>query len=145
MILLPPHLYRQYLLFCAGKGINGNEFDDYLKWLRYFFDFCEKYHITGDDGERTGLFLDKLRQKGQAEEKRHQARKAVSLYFDMISGGADRQAPVHHALSEQHTDQRPELPVHASALVGAMESFYNVAGYQEKSDSPEWEGGWPTR
>ena len=66
MIQLPPHLYRQYRLFCADKGVNDNEFSDYLKWVRYFLDFCEKYQITGDDAERTGLFLDKLRQKRDA-------------------------------------------------------------------------------
>lgn len=104
MIQLPPHLFSQYRLFCADNGVNDNEFADYLKWLRYFLDFCEKYRITGDDAIRTGLYLDKLRQKGQSEEKRQQARKALSCYFDMIRGGLGRQPPIQHVPTEQHPD-----------------------------------------
>jgi hypothetical protein len=139
MILLPPHLYRHYRLSCTDKGVNGNEFTDYLKWLRYFLDFCEKYQITGNDIERTELFLDKLRQKGQTEEKRQQARKAVSLYFDMISGGVDRSPSVQHDPKVQSPEHYSEVSARIMPLVGAMESFYNVAGYQETSDSPEWD------
>jgi hypothetical protein len=46
MILLPSHLYRQYLLFCTGKGINGNEFADYLKWLCYFSTSVDTIHLS---------------------------------------------------------------------------------------------------
>lgn len=139
MIQIPPHLFSQYRTYCADNGVNDNEFADHLKWLRYFLDFCEKYRITGDDAERTDLFLDKLRQKGQSEEKRQQARKAVSCYFDMIRGVVGRQPPIQHAPTEQHHEQRTELPASARSLVSATESFYNVAGYQEKSDSHEWD------
>jgi len=139
MIQIPPHLFSQYRSFCADNGVNGNDFADYQKWLRYFLDFCEKYRITGNDAERAGLFLDKLRQKGQSEEKRQQAGKAVSCYFNMIRGSVERQPPIQHAPTEQHPEQRPVLPARIPSLVGATESFYNVAGYQEKSDSPEWD------
>jgi hypothetical protein len=73
MIQLPPHLFRQFRVFCNDNGVIESEFADYLKWLRYFLDFCEKYHISGDGDGRTGLFLDKLRQKGQSDDKRQQA------------------------------------------------------------------------
>jgi len=48
MIQLPPHLFSQYRSYCADNGVNGYDFADHLKWLRYFLDFCEKYRITGD-------------------------------------------------------------------------------------------------
>ena len=139
MIQLPPHLCSQYRSFCADNGVNDNEFTDHLKWVRYFLDFCEKYRITGDDADRTGLFLDKLRQKGQSEEKRQQAKIAVSRYFNMIRGGLCRQSSIQAVPTESHPDLRTELPAHTQSIVSATESFYNVAGYQEKSDSPEWD------
>ncbi len=139
MIQLPPHLFRQFRVFCIDNGVIESEFADYLKWLRYFLDFCEKYHVSGDDAVRTRSFLDKLRQKGQSDEKRQQASKAVRLYFEMIRGGVGELPPVQLVPMEQHTDPRSELPIHTPTLVGAAESFYNVAGYQEKSDSPEWD------
>ena len=61
MILLPPHLYNQYLAFCTKSGIKDSEHADYLKWLRYFLDFCEKYHVAGEETQRSELFLSKLR------------------------------------------------------------------------------------
>ena len=89
MILLPPHLYKQYRSFCSNSGISDNDLNHYLKWLRYFLDFCEKYKVTGDDAERLQLYLSKLQQKGQSETKRQQAEQAVSCYFTMIRGGTN--------------------------------------------------------
>jgi hypothetical protein len=78
MILLPRHLLDQYRSFFANSGFMDRDVADYLKWLRYFFDFCEKYQVAGDEEERCTLFLGKLKQKGQAEEKRQQAQHAVT-------------------------------------------------------------------
>ncbi len=139
MILLPPHLYKQYRLFCTGKGISDNEFADHLKWLRYFLDFCEKYQIRGNDTDRLELFLDKLQQKGQTEEKRQQAKKAVSLYFSMIRGDAEQHVSVQHNQTVRPSAQSTELSERIPFSVAATESFYNIAGYQETSDSPEWD------
>jgi hypothetical protein len=59
MIQLPPHLFKRYRAACADNGVSDNEFTDHLKWLRYFFDFCETYQISGDETERRGLFSTK--------------------------------------------------------------------------------------
>ena len=44
----------------------------YLKWLRYYLDFFEKYRFPSS-------FLVKLKEKGQGCEKRKQAGVAVGL------------------------------------------------------------------
>lgn len=54
MILLPPHIFKQYRSYCAGNGVNGNEFADYLKWLRYFLDFC---CADGQESKKPAGFL----------------------------------------------------------------------------------------
>jgi len=142
MILLPPHLFRQYRSFCANRGVKDVDCADYLKWLRYFLDFCEKYQVTGDDPERSHLFLNKLQQKGQAEQKRQQASQAVSLYFAMLKSGAVIQLPAQAIAAEQPLERQPEVSGEmqpGTPLITPKRSFYNVAGYQETSDSPEWD------
>lgn len=139
MIQLPPHLFKQYRTFCADSGVSDKEFADHLKWLRYFLDFCEKYQIMGNEKERIELFLSKLTQKGQSEVKRQQASHAVSCYFNMISGGVDRPRSVQAAsvaLLERH---QPEEAGKSQPDSSFRKSFYDVAGYQEKSNSPEWD------
>lgn len=139
MIQLSLHLYRQYRSFCADKGVNDREFPDYLKWVRYFLDYCEKYQIAGNDAERTGLYLDKLRQKGQTEERRQQAMMAVSYYLDMVRNGSGRHDSKQQVPADQHADQRSEMSASTHPSHSANKSFYNVAGYQVTSDSPEWD------
>ncbi|HZV81675.1 MAG TPA: hypothetical protein VFF53_05860 [Geobacteraceae bacterium] len=39
-----------------NNDVQNGAFPDYLKWLRYFLDFCEKYQITVDEPERTRQF-----------------------------------------------------------------------------------------
>jgi hypothetical protein len=78
MIALPPHLINQYRTFCTRNGVSERVFADYVKWIRYFLDFCEKYQVAGEEGARTARFLAKLQQKGQSEDKRQQAANAVA-------------------------------------------------------------------
>lgn len=139
MILLPPHLYKQYLTCCIRSGVKDNERADYVKWLRYFLDFCEKYHVAGEESQRGILFIGKLRSKGQSEEKRHQAEHAVSLYFEMIKGVTTS----HSQLTEpQVVEVKTPLADSQETFIAKNDnrkSFYIEAGYQEKSDSPEWD------
>ena len=81
MIQLPGHLLARYQAYCRGCGINEAERSDYLKWLRFFLNFSEKYHVTGEFDERIRKFMDKLQEKKQGEDQRRKARHAVSLYF----------------------------------------------------------------
>ncbi|RII25217.1 MAG: integron integrase [Geobacter sp.] len=134
MIRLPPHLYKQYREFCVKSSIKNCDLTDYMMWLRYFLDFCEKYQVAGDEEQKTCLFLDKLQQKKQSEEKRRQAQHAISLYFEMIKGGSTiaQTAELQKPLSGSHE-------VHQAPIKYAHKSYYHEAGYQEKSASPEWD------
>jgi len=99
MILLPPHLYNQYQAFCINSSVKDNVRADYAKWLRYFLDYCEKYNVTGDDTLRIQMFLRKLHDKKQSEERCRQAQSAVNLYFEMLKGGGVRR--LHSAASSE--------------------------------------------
>ncbi len=86
MILLPGHLAVSYQGYCQRNNISDNVRTDYLKWVRFFLDFCEKYCVTGEDSERLRKFMDKLKEKKQDEYQRRRAYHAVSLYFRGIFG-----------------------------------------------------------
>ncbi len=52
MIMLPHHLYNQYQEWCTKSRVAAGDLIDYVKWLRYFLDFCEKYHVSGEEAQR---------------------------------------------------------------------------------------------
>jgi integron integrase len=117
-------------MYLGGKGIKNELLPDYLKWLRFFLDFCEKYKIEGVDTGRLRRFIQKLKEKNQSEDQRRRAYHAVSLYFEML-------APDNSSEKPAEITAEPVMP--KPVAIVARKSFYSEAGYQEKSDSPEWD------
>ena len=60
----------------------------YYKWLRYYLDYCAKYHLPEKSSRSLTQFLLKLKEKKQTEEQQKQAGHAVSLYLDMEKANA---------------------------------------------------------
>lgn len=130
MFQLPDQLTIQYREFLATRGVKVELLGEYLKWLRFFLDFCEKYEIEGLDTDRLRRFIQKLKEKNQSEDQRRRAYHAVSLYFEML--------PFDNS-SEKSAEMTAEPVLQKSAVSVARKSFYSEAGYQKKSDSPEWD------
>ena len=84
MIQLPGQVVSGYRSHLAKRRVVEGDYTDYLKWLRYFHDFCEKHQVRGDESDRVRLFLDKLREKKQSEGQLRRAYNAVVLYFEML-------------------------------------------------------------
>jgi hypothetical protein len=53
----------------------------YLKWLRYYFDFCRKYQHEVWDGESLHPFITKLTEKRQPAHLKQQASNAITLFY----------------------------------------------------------------
>lgn len=107
---------------------------DYRKWLRYYLDFSTKYPESRGRAEQVRRFLEKLRGKNQTETQCKQAAHAISLYIEMqrgeeLPGSSDATPPP----SQRSQLIAPQTPVHQ------RKSQYSDAGYQVKSDSPEWD------
>ena len=140
MIKLADQLVTAYRMYLDGKGVKSELLSDYLKWLRFFLDFCEKYKIEGDESGRLLRFIDKLKSKGQTEDQRRQAYHAVTQYFALLkegsSGSTASKAQINATgvAPEQEPLSLPIQPVQT-----ARRSYYSESGYQEKSDSPEWD------
>ena len=141
MVQIPSHLVTRYQAYCRGCRMNDADCADYLKWLRFFLDFCEKYQISGDIETRIKRFLDKLQEKKQAEDLRRRARHAVSLYFKMLQKNIANPAPATGVpLSPAQQILSPDQEnAELLSVSTARQSQYSEAGYQEKSDSAEWD------
>lgn len=92
MILIPKSIFLRYIDRLKSRGIEVARHAEYIKWLRFYFDFCDKYPVPEDLSELVRLFMDKLRAKKQNEAQLKGAAHAVSLYFEMQR--AERQSQV---------------------------------------------------
>ncbi len=146
MITIPNSVFDNYVEALNKREIPPTLHADYKKWLRYYLDFCAKYVVTVDKSERLGQFLEKLRTKKQTDTQCRQAALAVSVYFETQSQVNPRDKPV----DESGRLQSAALPAQANLTsmysvpkqyqsYAQRQSQYSVAGYEEKSDSPEWD------
>jgi len=142
MIHIPSSVFIQYETFLRKREIPLAQFADYKKWLRYYLDFCAKYVIASDKSERKQLFLEKLRDKRQTNEQIKHAAHAISIYFEMQEQDPSREKVVAEPASKEGlpdvvSKQPGYQPIQPN--FNQRQSQYSVAGYQEKSDSPEWD------
>ena len=79
MLAIPPDLARTYESLLANHGVPMPQRPYYLKWLRYYLDFCQKYCLSSTDGRSFAAFDGKLREKNQSDDQRRQARQAIAL------------------------------------------------------------------
>lgn len=149
MIPVPYSVMNDYVAILRNREIPPPQVEHYKKWLRYFYDFSAKYLGTDNKPEKVKLFLEKLRSKDQTPVQCQQAAHAVTLYFEMQS--LERQAEKStdgpssgpHQITEQERAlqvfNEPFVPLAPITTFKPRQSQYFVAGYQEKSISPEWD------
>jgi hypothetical protein len=158
MLLVPSTLYAQYAAHLKSCEIPAAHHSEYKKWLRYFLDFCAKYAPSESKSQQVHLFCEKLRDKRQSEAQRERAAHAVSLFFEMqqpsvpansdgieYSDGGKAVNDGVSAVNEPSGSWLPSSdpasaspePRQLSTARGA--SGYAEAGYQVRTDSPEWD------
>lgn len=157
MINIDNMVFDNYVAVLKKREIPPALHADYKKWLRYYLDFCAKYVVTADKSERLDQFIEKLRSKKQSETQCRQATLAVSVYFEMQCQMNTPDKTVEKSARLQNppsSDNSIDFsPLSSSSLiyksyVKPRQSQYSVAGYEEKSDSPEWDEvieNWQTR
>jgi len=82
--LLYLHCLSPYKAVLARNGIPATQEPFYLKWLKYYFDFCGKYKHGLDIETSLPHFLEKLRQKKQPDDYILQAQQAIGFYYNSI-------------------------------------------------------------
>jgi hypothetical protein len=137
MLSVPQSVLSRYESILRKQGVATDRFPDYKKWLRYFLDFQAKYPPPDSKTEQIRLFYEKLRQKKQAEYQLQQANHAVFLYFEML-----HQVPQPQEVSDVATQPQSGNSMSGwmpQTEAGHRKSSYTEAGYDVKSDSPEWD------
>jgi len=90
MLPLPPVMLRAYDALLAQRNVVGGERNHYRKWLRYYLDYCHKYHHDPADRMSFSVFHQKLSSKNQSESSCRQAHRAVVLYHEMLRANQGR-------------------------------------------------------
>jgi len=55
----------------------------YKKWLRYYLDFCHKYHFDPSTRQNISLFSNKLEEKNQNKQQKKKATHAISVFYEI--------------------------------------------------------------
>ncbi len=83
MFQIPSNLRSKYITFLNQRGVVPAQHKNYLKWLRYYLDFCQKYNFGQLEEVSLSAFIDKLKEKRQNEDLRKQAGHAIFLFLKM--------------------------------------------------------------
>jgi hypothetical protein len=55
MLAIPSQIRRQFQQRLKDSAISNQVSGSYLKWLRYYLDFCHKYHVPYDTHWTRGI------------------------------------------------------------------------------------------
>ncbi len=143
MIPVPIPILNNYSILLKLKEIPLSRTAYYQKWLRYYYDFCASHHSIHSKSELVKLFLEKLRSKKQSELQCQQAAHAVLLYFEMNSPAMAMQSsssgPQCRQVNDSSTAGSKLIARTSPTFCRDFRSQFNPVGYEEKSDSPEWD------
>jgi len=109
MLALSPEMLRVYDAILAQRNIVRSECTDFRKWLRYYLDYCHKYHHDPADRMSFSAFHEKLKSKNQSEASCRQAHRAVVLYHEMLRAdkGGRQKNRVSAPVSENYQMTQP--------------------------------------
>jgi hypothetical protein len=80
---IPVSLVREMRREMDSQRVPNHQQVDWLKWLRYYLDFCHKYHHSTRNPETEILYLQKLSSKGQSDLQQQQASDSISLFREV--------------------------------------------------------------
>ena len=78
---IPATLIIQIKNLLIKNKIPQRDQNDYLKWLRYYFDLCHKYGFKESDTQSPPNFIKKLKEKKQTIAQQKQAVRAITAKF----------------------------------------------------------------
>ena len=81
---IPDPLSSKFKTLLINNKIPQKDHFSYLKWLRYYLDFCHKYGFKEYDTQSLTPFISKLKEKKQTAAQQKQAAKAINIYYDFI-------------------------------------------------------------
>jgi len=117
MLPLLPEILRDYDALLAQRDVDRGEHNHYKKWLRYYLDYCHKYHHDPADRMSFSAFHQKLSSKGQSEASCRQAHRAIVLYHEILrTGQSVRHSDLRTTMIYTHTVQSQTIKQAKSPL-----------------------------
>ncbi len=81
---IPAALNAQFGALLVKNKIPQKFHNHYLKWLRYYLDFCQRYRFSESNSRSLPNFIRKLKEKGQTDAQQKQANEAIHIYYELI-------------------------------------------------------------
>jgi hypothetical protein len=81
MLDIPAPLKKDYARLLTQRDIPPHSHGYYLKWLRFYLDFCHKYPHDPTLRGALPLFLRKLQEQNHTVRQQKQASHAIALYY----------------------------------------------------------------
>lgn len=101
MFCIPQEVNTAYDAVLIQNNVPIQQRAFYKKWLRYYWDFCHKYHFSTEKASSLPAFIEKLRSKHQSDVLCEQAKQAVLLYFSLCNSTA---ISIKTEVSVQHSN-----------------------------------------
>jgi Phage integrase, N-terminal SAM-like domain len=136
MLQLPLALRTAFDTCLQHAGIPKSAHVAYTKWLRYYLDFCQKYHIPHAQQASLPRFLHKLQEKKQTQAQQQQASHAISLYYGLLrfrDSHTDVPSPTHDAPPEKALDVLSPRP---DSVPRAPSTSLNASAAGKAPDQP---------
>ena len=111
MLDIPAQLKNDYILFLTQCNIPPHSHNYYIKWLRFYLDFCNKYHHTPTLRSSLPLFIRKLHEKNQTSRQQKQASHAINLYYAL-----ENDDPIHDKAKQTTSSQKDAVQKISVAL-----------------------------
>ena len=71
---IPASLIAHFSALLNKNNISKKYQNHYLKWLRYYLEFCHKYGFSESNPHRLPEFVRKLKEKRQTDAQQKQAK-----------------------------------------------------------------------
>ncbi len=83
MIQIPPDILNKYKHTLSQQSISIQKQPYFIKWFRYYWDFCMKYNFNKGNPKSLPHFIKKLESKKQSKFKLIQASDAIRIFYEM--------------------------------------------------------------
>jgi len=114
MIKIPKEFTTRYYKFIKDQGVEHQLQSSYLKWLRYYLDFCTKYSFKWSEKDSLPAFLIKLKSKNQKPIMLEHAKNAVHLLWKMENSGDTRRQQKESPEGKNHLSKTKDQIVQNS-------------------------------
>jgi len=101
MLKVPASLSGEFETQLGQRKIPDQQRRDFHKWLRFYIDFCTKYAFEPKLTASFAPFDEKLQRKGQSENQRQQARRAIAIYYRMVGAIKSPSTPASDSLPKK--------------------------------------------